>query len=1021
MGYVSCLITRMHFVALLFALQQGFTTPASGDTTGYWQQHVAYTITARLDESAQVLAARGTLRYVNHSPDTLRDMYVHQYLNAFRPGSRWSRDDAREGRERFQHLRNPDYAYERFTAPVRVGGVPVRVTYPGAPDSTVAHFMLPAPLPPGDSVVVDFEWNARPSTLPRRQGRRGRSWDFAQWYPKVAVYDRGGWEYNALRPAGEFYGEFGDYDVTLVLPEDQVVGATGVPVSGDPGWDRALRAGAVRAASTAYGSASPGPAFALLPGTKAVRFVAHDVHHFAWSTSPDYRYEGGVYVRSVPNVRWPTWDTVSVHVLYRPGDDTTWGGLRAVQRTINALRWLEHVYGPYAYPQMTNLHRIEGGGTEFPMMMMNGSASQGLILHEGGHNFSYGILANNEWRSGWMDEGLTSYQTTWALGGAAQERARAGVEEQDAHGTGYRAQQIVTALPQDEQVAQEEAELDLSGDAEPIGTVAHEFRDFNTYNEMIYTRAEVMYGQLRDVLGDSAFAAFLHDYYSRWALRHVDERAMRRSAERVSGRDLQWFFDQWVHRTGVTDYALVSAKPQLQPNGSWLTTATIRRRGEYAHPMPVGVRTVSGWTIVQARDATAAVQQVMIPTPDAPFEVRLDPFHTTWDWDRRDDVAGGTGHRLAFDWPFLSQSDRERSLLLFRPMAWYSEPGGVIAGIRARTSYLDWLDQRELGLVVATRDLAGNSASSADVGSQRVQGWARVRNPELPFMSRPAVGWSAGGAWLDDVAKFDLGYQRRYTVGRKSSDASAALTFANATTLAGVPEGWSRGSLLDLTVAVALHKPIFNTGTQTASIRATVGGASAPDRGYVKSEGSFAWRLPVVAATTMGLRLYGGLATSSRPDERALYLSASDPVATFYNHWWRPRGSILKQSEHWLPLGGAALRGYDWMAASDAVLAVNGELSRNLVSRRSRQGLSVALNAFGDAASVKAPGVSPRRYDNLGDAGVGLSVKGMFFDQPLTLRIDSPFYVTRPDLAIDREHNADRLAPRVVVTFSDIW
>src|SRR3954464_10082996 len=110
----------MHFIALVFALQQGFTTPPSGDTTGYWQQHVAYTITARLDESAQVLVARGTLRYVNHSPDTLREMYVHQYLNAFRPHSIWSRDDEREGRVRFQHLQEPDFGYERFTAPPQV-------------------------------------------------------------------------------------------------------------------------------------------------------------------------------------------------------------------------------------------------------------------------------------------------------------------------------------------------------------------------------------------------------------------------------------------------------------------------------------------------------------------------------------------------------------------------------------------------------------------------------------------------------------------------------------------------------------------------------------------------------------------------------------------------------------------------------------------------------------------------------------------------------------------------------------
>src|SRR5437867_7792115 len=95
---------------------QGNTSPASGDTLGYWQQRVGYTIVATLDEAQSKLHARGTLVYVNNSPDTLREMYFHQYLNAFRPGSKWSAADARENRVRFQELRDPDFGYERFTS-----------------------------------------------------------------------------------------------------------------------------------------------------------------------------------------------------------------------------------------------------------------------------------------------------------------------------------------------------------------------------------------------------------------------------------------------------------------------------------------------------------------------------------------------------------------------------------------------------------------------------------------------------------------------------------------------------------------------------------------------------------------------------------------------------------------------------------------------------------------------------------------------------------------------------------------
>ena len=146
---------------------------SSGDTSSYWQQQVVYRITASLDEPSGVLTGHARISYVNRSPDTLADFFVHQYLNAFRPGSRWSAADSSEGRVRFQRLQDPDYAFERITA-ATVMGVMSAPNYPYAPDSTIAHWRLPRPLAPGDSLVIEIDWQARPSTLPRRQGRAGR-------------------------------------------------------------------------------------------------------------------------------------------------------------------------------------------------------------------------------------------------------------------------------------------------------------------------------------------------------------------------------------------------------------------------------------------------------------------------------------------------------------------------------------------------------------------------------------------------------------------------------------------------------------------------------------------------------------------------------------------------------------------------------------------------------------------------------------------------------------------------------
>jgi len=633
------------------------TTPANGDTAGYWQQRADYAIIASLDDARGVVSAQGTLRYTNNSPDTLRALWLHQHLNAFRPGSRWSATDEREGRTRFQTLNDPDYAYERFTRVPSVNGVALVVAYPRAPDSTVVHLALPTPLVPGASVSVDLAWDARPSTLARRQGRRGRSVDMAQWYPKVAVYDRHGWKPNALVPAGEFYGEFGTFDVTMVVADDQVIGATGVPVSGDPGWARVAALGHTpNLRANAYRDVPEGPMIKLAAGQRAVRFYAREVHHFAWSASPGFRYEGGVYVQRVqPGAyRFAAWDTVAVHVLYRGDAEpdcalaaaaaaeaqrarvrdgciassrTQWENGRALAFGLSTQRWLEQVFGTYPYPQLTILKRVDGGGTEFPMMMQNGSASQQLVTHEGGHVYAYGILGSNEWQSGWMDEGLTSYQTSMQTGSTRSAVSAEIAAANPAHpDTIANAQLAARALSLRSASRARNAAV-INDRAEPIGTRADLFRDFATYNAMVYGRAAAMYESLHDAIGDTAFRAFLRDYYARWAFRHVDRWAMQASAERAAGVPLDWFFAQWVERVGVIDYELRNPVVE-QTSAGWRTSVTLVRTGAYRHPMPVGVRSSDGWTVVRG-DALNDEIVVTLNTRTRPTTLWLDPFGAT--------------------------------------------------------------------------------------------------------------------------------------------------------------------------------------------------------------------------------------------------------------------------------------------------------------------------------------------------------------------------------------------------------
>jgi len=1015
------------------------SSPTSGDTIGYWQQRVHYRIVSRLDEAATRLRSRGELLYVNNSPDTLREMYFHQYLNAFRPGSKWSAVDEREGRVRFQNLREPDYGYERFTAPPTVDGSPVFIDYPGTPDSTVVHFRLPRPLLPHDSIRVGFEWDARPSTVARRQGRRGRTWDFAQWYPKVAVYDRVGWEPNALVPAGELYGEYGTYDVTMLLPQDQIVVATGVPISGDPGWQRVKQGGDLRLASTAYDSA-PVPNVDVPAGFRAVTFRAENVHHFAWSTSPDYRYEGGLYVRQLPQTHYKTWDTVSVHVLYKPGDDTTWGGGRAVARTIQALRWLESIWGPYAYPQFSNVHRIDGGGTEFPMMIMDGSASQGLILHEAGHNFTYGILGNNEWRSGWMDEGLTSYQTSWALKLTPQELATQALPPARIP-EGYRVN--AKTIPPSQSANLDMIDLELAGRSQPIGTNAANFRDFGVYNEMIYTRGELMYSHLRDVLGDSIFRAFFHDYYDRWALKHVDEPAMRTSAERRYGHDLGWFFNEWVYQTGALDYALGDVTSTQRADGQWVTRAQIARRGEYRHPIAVGARVGTTWTLGRG-DAMQDRQTVEIVTAAKPQEVRIDPYHFTWDWDRRNDVRsrgilGIRNPRFVFDWPFLNQNDRDHSLVKLMPMLWYSQPesrgtcsstdchgDAVTFGIRARSSYLSTVDRYDLGL-------AGTAGPIRPTLSH-VNAWARIDDPYMPGASRPWMGAGLDAAFLDGIARIDL--RRRWDlspftlVSGPQINVTARLTGAYPTDRFVLPEQWDDAQVTELGGSATLRMPPDDDGSYQsfgASIgaglsRPRVGGEMA--KGYVRGDisGTQVQYFQGGAIAVIG-RLYAG-GESRAPLQRAIFASTSDPFQTFWSNWYRPRGSLYKlDAVNVLPLGGAMLRGYSFDFGLSRVGAANLELAQRLreFGSRATGRRAIWFSAFGDIAAASSDFV-PFHGSMLLDAGVGLSLRGRVYDRDVHFRLDFPLFVKQPNLAGGPSFaRKGSLGFRYVFSLQDLW
>ena len=977
-----------------------------GSDSTYWQQRVAYDIHASLDEPSGVLTGKVRIRYVNQSPDTLRDFYVHQYLNAFRPGSRWAAADSAEGRVRFQHMRDPDYAFERITA-ATVMSVSGKPDYPYAPDSTIAHWRLPRPLAPGDSLVAEIDWQARPSTLPRRQGRQGRRFDFAQWYPKVVVYDKYGWQDHPLYPAGEFYGEFARYDVMLNVASDQVVGATGVPVEGDPGWEKAA-VGAVAGGGIDYqrnyyrrsngnGGGRPVGCRPVATGRKCVRFYADSVHHFAFSLNPEYRYEQGRY------------KDVVVRVLYLPGDSATWGKGIAVERTEIALGWLDSLFGAFAWPQITNLHRIEGGGTEFPMVIMDGSAGIGLIVHELGHNYTMGILANNEWREGWLDEGFTSFQTFWFF---------------ETHGMGS----LYSMIEEDILL------WDLDRWSQPVSMISDRYRDFSTYNTMIYTKGQLFLEQLRYVVGDDVMHKILQTYYARWRLKHVDETAFREVAEEVSNMDLKWLFAQWLHGTPLIDYKLQKVERNRLADGRWLTAVDIERLGDGFMPIEIG----DADSIYARASGQAERERVEFVTSTKPGRLVLDPRMRAHDWNPLNNheprgLVFKSRHKTVtrFDNPTRNESRRDGIVNGLLPLAWFNDYGGVTAAVRSRSNYLGRFDKNlTLLSYAAGPDPAGGTGPDT---KYRIGIYAQFRNPSskpLPRTETSIAGW-----WVEGRSGIALTADR--TLNARLGGTTDRHAGMNAIWMAVGDLGYVDRDLWDNAGSVEIEpwtSVVKRAGQRTwrgrLGLRAGLvyrnpGAGIQSDNRYdvelfARPTAEVSVRMPFILKTTFGARLFaaGYIAQNAPPLQRRVMVAGADPYETFTNPLLRSAGALFVRPDfHYHAPGGANLRGFRPDLGGRWAIALNMEGTKSIYRRGAGFLRDVSLEAFADAGLVDTQAVpsatSGQDYTTLYDGGVGVITQHRINDLSWTMRFELPLVVNRWDYAADFGSGTDgRLAFR---------
>ena len=502
-----------------------------------WQQRVAYDIDVSLRADRHRMTGRQVATYYNNSPDTLDRVYYHLYFNAFHPQSMMA--------ERNRQLPDPDsrivprifelgpdeIGFHRIESLTQDGR---RVEFDIT--DTVMEVKLAAPIPPGGSAEFEMRFHSQIPLQTRRSGRdsdEGIDYSMTQWYPKLANYDERGWHADPY-VGREFYAPFGTFDVSITLPAEYTIGATGVLQNAHEighGYD-----------TTATASASDSLTW---------HFRAENVHDFAWAADPDYIHD--VITRN----------GIDHHLLYQPDVAEAWEGLREDLPAI--MEFFSANYGEYPYPQVTVVQGGDGG-MEYPMItLITGERSArsvlGVTAHEVAHMWYYGALGSNEADYAWMDEGFTSYASSEAIAHLDSLPAAS-------HTSAYRS-----VLSQQE-----------DGLFERLNTPSDWFRTNSAYSVSAYSGGRMIADMLGYVISDSLRDRFLLEYFDRYKFRHPDPYDMEVVAEDVSGLRLDWFFEQFLNTEWTLDLAVDDVRSRRE-NDSWLSEIVIERRGDITMPV----------------------------------------------------------------------------------------------------------------------------------------------------------------------------------------------------------------------------------------------------------------------------------------------------------------------------------------------------------------------------------------------------------------------------------------------------
>ena len=495
----------------------------------YWQQEVNVVINVSLNEKDHSLDAFETIEYINHSPDTLRFIWFHLWPNAYKNDrTAFSDQLLKSGRTDFYFAKQEQLGYIN-KLDFKADNIVLQLEADSA-NIDVVKLILPTPLPPGKKTIITTPFHVKLPFNFSRGGHIGNDYQVTQWFPKPAVYDQKGWHQMPYLDQGEFYSEFGNYDVEITVPSAYVVGATGI-LQDAKTLEQIKQSGKHTVEGT----------------TKTWHFKQNKVHDFAWFASKDFIVDYDTAVLQTGKV-------VDVFVYHKNNIE---GWKLAKNFAKDGLRYYSSWIGEYPYNTASLVQgdkNVTSGGMEYPtitLITMNetGQDLDATIVHELGHNWFYGALASNERQHPWMDEGMnTFYQKRYELAKYGTYGHLKGVPKT-----------LGKKLPDDEEQWLLSIMTKIHKD-QAIETSSTEFSPVN-YGLIAYYKASRWMQKLEAALGTSLFDSSMHQYYNDWKNKHPYPQDFKLSIEKASGKDLNDLFIELKHEGPLA----INTKKQIKP------------------------------------------------------------------------------------------------------------------------------------------------------------------------------------------------------------------------------------------------------------------------------------------------------------------------------------------------------------------------------------------------------------------------------------------------------------------------